>query len=224
MDANFLAAIAKPVTEALRRCQANTFSVAAPATARGGPAVLMLSPELDVRAQTIETDDYLRTPRATRCEPPADPSRRLQRGGAIALRRIRCRRPSADHTRPSGGGSVGHPSGVTNRHRAARGRQGHRGHHRGKHARGADDPVRSRMRAERPGTGTVRRISSRVRIRMPSRGRCSFPRTPCRITSSRSSSRPGRATVEPCWLEAWAGKQICHRPLSSFRRIRRQRE
>ncbi len=60
MDANFLAAIAKPVTEALRRCQANTFSVAAPATARGGPAVLMLSPELDVRAQTIETDDYLK--------------------------------------------------------------------------------------------------------------------------------------------------------------------
>jgi len=60
LDADFLGAIAKPLTEALRRCQANTFSIAAPATVRGGPAVLMLSPELDVRAQTLETDDYLR--------------------------------------------------------------------------------------------------------------------------------------------------------------------
>ena len=59
LDADFLGGITKPVTEALRRCQANTFSIAAPATARGGPAVLVLSPELDVRAQTLETDEYL---------------------------------------------------------------------------------------------------------------------------------------------------------------------
>ena len=60
LEADFLGGITKPVTEALRRCQANTFSVAAPATVRGGPAVLMLSPELDVRAQTLEADEYLK--------------------------------------------------------------------------------------------------------------------------------------------------------------------
>jgi DNA-binding CsgD family transcriptional regulator len=59
-DAAFLSAIAKPVTEALRRCQADTFSLATPATVRVGPAVLMLSPSLEVRAQTVQTDEYLR--------------------------------------------------------------------------------------------------------------------------------------------------------------------
>jgi DNA-binding NarL/FixJ family response regulator len=59
-DAAFLSAIAKPVTEALRRCQASTFSLAAEATVRVGPVVLMLSSDLDVRAQTAETNKYLR--------------------------------------------------------------------------------------------------------------------------------------------------------------------
>jgi DNA-binding CsgD family transcriptional regulator len=59
-DAALLVAIAKPVTDALRRCQAATFSLAAPATVRVGPVVLVLSPDLDVRAQTSETNDYLR--------------------------------------------------------------------------------------------------------------------------------------------------------------------
>jgi DNA-binding CsgD family transcriptional regulator len=59
-EADFLTAIAKPVTEALRRCQANTFSIAAPAPTRVGPVVLVLSPDLDVRAQTPETNEYLR--------------------------------------------------------------------------------------------------------------------------------------------------------------------
>jgi DNA-binding CsgD family transcriptional regulator len=59
-DADFLTAIAKPVTEALRRCQASTFSLAAPAKVRVGPVVLVLSPDLTVRAQTLETNDYLR--------------------------------------------------------------------------------------------------------------------------------------------------------------------
>jgi DNA-binding CsgD family transcriptional regulator len=59
-EAEFLTAITKPVTEALRRCQANTFSIAAPAPERAGPVVLVLSPALDVRAQTPETNEYLR--------------------------------------------------------------------------------------------------------------------------------------------------------------------
>src|ERR1700683_4831344 len=69
-EAVLLTAIAKPVTIALRRCQANTFRLAAAAPVRAGPVVLVLSPDLDVRAQTVETEDYLRM------LVPAEPDRR----------------------------------------------------------------------------------------------------------------------------------------------------
>lgn len=59
-DSAFLAAIAAPVTEALRRCQARTFDAIPAPPDRTGPVVLMLSSELEVRAQTPETDRYLR--------------------------------------------------------------------------------------------------------------------------------------------------------------------
>jgi DNA-binding CsgD family transcriptional regulator len=60
-DADFLASVAPPVTAALRRCQANTFEASTAATApRRGPVVLLLSAELDVLAQTPETQEYLR--------------------------------------------------------------------------------------------------------------------------------------------------------------------
>jgi DNA-binding CsgD family transcriptional regulator len=49
-----------PVTEALRRCQAATFDEVPVPPERTGPVVLMLSSELEVRAQTPETDRYLR--------------------------------------------------------------------------------------------------------------------------------------------------------------------
>lgn len=58
-EAEFLRQIAPPVTEGLRRCQARTFDVPAPAAVRMGPAVLMLSPELEVRAQTPDTERFL---------------------------------------------------------------------------------------------------------------------------------------------------------------------
>jgi hypothetical protein len=58
-DEALLTAIAKPVTTALRRCQAGTFSLAAATTLRTGPVVLVLAPDLEVRAQTPETDEYL---------------------------------------------------------------------------------------------------------------------------------------------------------------------
>ncbi len=57
-EAEFLAGIAAPVTQALRRCQARTFDVVASAPNRTGPVVLVLSPQLEVRAQTAETDQY----------------------------------------------------------------------------------------------------------------------------------------------------------------------
>jgi DNA-binding CsgD family transcriptional regulator len=58
-EAAFLTDIAAPVTAALRRAQASTF-VAGPERSVRGPIVLVLSPELDVRAQTPETQEYLR--------------------------------------------------------------------------------------------------------------------------------------------------------------------
>jgi DNA-binding NarL/FixJ family response regulator len=62
MDAEveFLTEIAGSVTEALRRCQARALDLATLAEDRTGPVVLLLSPELEVRAQTPETEEYLR--------------------------------------------------------------------------------------------------------------------------------------------------------------------
>ena len=56
----FLEAITEPVTEALRRGQARTFDEATIPAIGAGPAVLVLSPELEVRAQTPQTEEYLR--------------------------------------------------------------------------------------------------------------------------------------------------------------------
>jgi len=61
-EAAFLAELAPPLTRALRRCQAATFAVR-PARDRPrlGPVVLVLSPDLRVRSQTPQTQEYLRT-------------------------------------------------------------------------------------------------------------------------------------------------------------------
>jgi DNA-binding CsgD family transcriptional regulator len=62
-DADVIRRHAHVITAAIRRCVARTF--AAPgspmAAARTGPIVLVLSGELQVRAQTAETEQYLRT-------------------------------------------------------------------------------------------------------------------------------------------------------------------
>jgi DNA-binding NarL/FixJ family response regulator len=59
-EVEFLTEIADPVTEALRRCQARAFDEASSVVDRTGPVVLVLSPQLEVRAKTPETDKYLR--------------------------------------------------------------------------------------------------------------------------------------------------------------------
>ncbi|HEX9547812.1 MAG TPA: helix-turn-helix transcriptional regulator [Acidimicrobiales bacterium] len=56
----YLAAIVRPTTEALRGAQARTFDDPASLPARRGPVVLVLSPQLDVKAQTPDTEKYLR--------------------------------------------------------------------------------------------------------------------------------------------------------------------
>ena len=59
-DATFLAAITPHITAALRQCQARTFAITAAAPRASGPVVLILSPDLDVRAQTPEAEALLR--------------------------------------------------------------------------------------------------------------------------------------------------------------------
>jgi len=70
----FLMEITPTITEGLRRSQARTFRFEAKAPDRSGPIVLVLSPELDVKAQTPETEAYLRVlipPSADRAPIPA---------------------------------------------------------------------------------------------------------------------------------------------------------
>jgi DNA-binding CsgD family transcriptional regulator len=59
-DAALLAAVSEPVTAALRRCLSSTFTARnTKPVGRPGPAVLLMSPELEVRAQTADTAAYL---------------------------------------------------------------------------------------------------------------------------------------------------------------------
>lgn len=59
-DVDYLTIIAPKVTARLRRVQAITFEAVRAEPDRQGPVVLVLSPELAVRAQTADTDAYLR--------------------------------------------------------------------------------------------------------------------------------------------------------------------
>ena len=60
-DVAYLADLAQPVTAAIRRCLAATFTSPLQAPpGLGNPVVLLLGPDLTVRAQTPETDRYLR--------------------------------------------------------------------------------------------------------------------------------------------------------------------
>ena len=59
-DSEYLRAIASPVTAAIRHAQAETFHISGAAPGPEGPAVLVLSPDLRVSAQTPETEAYVR--------------------------------------------------------------------------------------------------------------------------------------------------------------------
>ncbi len=59
-EAALLAEIVPVLTQGLRRGQAQTFVAASEEADRTGPLVLVLSPDLDVRAQTPDTDAFLR--------------------------------------------------------------------------------------------------------------------------------------------------------------------
>jgi DNA-binding CsgD family transcriptional regulator len=55
----FLRSVVEPITAGLRRCQAGTFVTAAGTTARTGPVVLLLAPDLTVLAETPATVAHL---------------------------------------------------------------------------------------------------------------------------------------------------------------------
>ena len=60
-EADYLTTIARPVTTALRRSQAQAFTACPARDARRiGPMVLLLSPGLEVRGQTPQSQEYLR--------------------------------------------------------------------------------------------------------------------------------------------------------------------
>lgn len=67
-DATFFSALTAPVTTGLRRAQARSFVAGAAPSSIDGPAVLMLSPELQVRLQTSAAAEALH-----RLNPPDDP-------------------------------------------------------------------------------------------------------------------------------------------------------
>ena len=59
-EAKFLSGVSGVITHALRRCQARLFEmVASEPGNRSGPVVLVLTPDLEVSAQTPETERYL---------------------------------------------------------------------------------------------------------------------------------------------------------------------
>lgn len=59
-EVEFLRDVVPVITESLRRAQAATFHMRTKQALRTDPIVLLLSPELEVKAQTAETDAYLR--------------------------------------------------------------------------------------------------------------------------------------------------------------------
>jgi DNA-binding CsgD family transcriptional regulator len=95
-DAVALCAIAEPLTTALRRCQAHTFELRAPPPERAGPVVLMLGDDLEVRAQTPETDDYLRL-----LVPPDADRRPIPAGAYNVAAQLLAVEAGVDHHAPS---------------------------------------------------------------------------------------------------------------------------
>lgn len=94
-DSELLTAIAGPVTAALRRCQAGTFGAVPAPPERTGPVVLMLSPDLEVRAQTPETDRYLRA-----LVPPDDERRPVPSGAYNVAAQLLAVEAGVDHHPP----------------------------------------------------------------------------------------------------------------------------
>lgn len=95
-DRAYLGAVTSPVTEALRRCQARSFDEFVPPLERAGPAVLVMSPSLQVKAQTPETAAYLRA-----LIPPGDDQPPIPAAAYNVAAQMLAVEAGVDHHRPS---------------------------------------------------------------------------------------------------------------------------
>ncbi len=102
-DIEYLRAIVTPVTEVLRRAQADTFQTASAARAPGGPAVLVLSPDLRVRAQTPQTEAYLRA-----LVPPTSDRQPIPAGAYNVSAQLRANEDGVDSHPPHARVHLGH--------------------------------------------------------------------------------------------------------------------
>ena len=92
-ELRFLGSLAEPVTEALRKAAAQSFDDVADPPIRSGPIVLVLAPDLRVRAQTPETDAYLR-----RLVPPSSDQLPIPAGAYnVAAQLLACEAGIDDH-------------------------------------------------------------------------------------------------------------------------------
>jgi DNA-binding NarL/FixJ family response regulator len=73
-EANFLEAVASQITSAIRRVTAETFRPDPSPPPPSGPVVLMLTSDLEVKAQTSDTEKYLRLLVPTEEDRPAVPA------------------------------------------------------------------------------------------------------------------------------------------------------
>ena len=96
-EASFLDAIVRPVTAALRRSLAGTFLCSPPPEpVPPGPVVLLLSRDLEVRAQTPQTQRYLRT-----LVPPAPDQPPVPAGAYNVAAQLLATEAGADQNPPS---------------------------------------------------------------------------------------------------------------------------
>jgi DNA-binding NarL/FixJ family response regulator len=85
-ESDFLDAVSPPITEALRRATAATFGAHPHLPSAKGPVVLMLSPDLEVKAQTADTEKYLRLLVPTEEDRPPVPAAAYNVGAQLIAR------------------------------------------------------------------------------------------------------------------------------------------
>jgi DNA-binding CsgD family transcriptional regulator len=103
-----LAAVVGPITVALRRAQSRTFAGATPQRTHRGPAVLVLSPDLVVKAQTVETVEYLRA-----LVPPDGDRRPVPAGAYNVAAQLLAVEAGLDRHHPSSRVHLGHGAWIT---------------------------------------------------------------------------------------------------------------
>ena len=197
-DAEALVAMNSSVTTALRRCQVRTFELEASESQRTGPVVLILSPQLAVRAQTPETEQFLKL------LVPPDADRRPIPAGAynvgaqlLAVEAGVDTHPPTARVHVSGGLWLTlRAARIGGTERAAGPR--HRRHDRANRPTRSARPVHAIVGAHSARGRAARAISPPVPTPARSLDGCSCQSTRSRTTSKRSSPSRARRTAGHC--------------------------